>query len=352
MDALDNWARWTDQPEVRGVEVSRAVDPGDGDADTWLVVIPAAEFVRDSPLGMELWPTLEGALREVDSVSSVIREDTEVWVVEGGHGAAQLGTVAAQVIDAYSDRIRAHIEALAEGDSTPNANAVTKHREIPGFLGTSEELRVMSGRLPQVDAAGEDLDDDLGLPTSALTSIRRAVADHAAFDKDEAWEMVRAQAQARQRPRTPATEAGRTSVLEFVGRALSARVGPVVVSERAVLFHGEHVEAEFRIVTDAQELGDLEAFQFTIHMSYCLETGEAFTFTDGSDRLFQDAGTHLWVIASGVLWQRWPRATRADHAWQEIAFAADRYGVLIQLLDSDASARNEFVTCNPPPKAK
>ncbi len=77
-DAAEAWQRLTDDPEIRGIEVSRHPD-----AEGWQVYVWVAEFLREDPLEAEFRQRMNAALGAVEGVASVAEEDREVWFVTG-----------------------------------------------------------------------------------------------------------------------------------------------------------------------------------------------------------------------------------------------------------------------------
>jgi hypothetical protein len=110
-DVFDEaWQRFTDDPQVRGVEANRLRDFGE-----WSVFVCAMEFVREEPLESELRLGIGAALRGTPGVSQVAEEDREVWRVGGSPTGDALTRAVADAVDEFAPRVRAHIEALGQG---------------------------------------------------------------------------------------------------------------------------------------------------------------------------------------------------------------------------------------------
>lgn len=99
----EEWLRETDDPSLRGVNVTCSTDAGDW---PWQVGVYVAEFVREEPLESELREKLDRALRAVSGVEAVAEEDREVWIVRGQPSGEALTAAAAAVVDEMADRLR------------------------------------------------------------------------------------------------------------------------------------------------------------------------------------------------------------------------------------------------------
>jgi hypothetical protein len=104
----ESWVRTTDEPDIRSLEVMRLEAHGG-----WQVGVAVMEFVRsgDAPYA-ELVRAIETAIGSVDGVESVVREDTEVWWIEGSFSGEQVAIAVATVLDERADVLRAHYENL------------------------------------------------------------------------------------------------------------------------------------------------------------------------------------------------------------------------------------------------
>lgn len=103
-DVAEEWIRETNEPELRGVDVTRWTDGGDW---PWHVGIYVAGLVREQPLASELRGKLADALRAVAGVEEVAEQDREVWIVRGDASGVALTAAAACVVDEMADRLRA-----------------------------------------------------------------------------------------------------------------------------------------------------------------------------------------------------------------------------------------------------
>jgi hypothetical protein len=98
----EEWVRWTDYPELRGINVCRVDEIG-----CWLVGIGAQEFYRwHQPLGAELRQRVQGALLAVGGVTGVDEHDNETWDVTGTPSGEALTRAAARVVDDMFDRLQ------------------------------------------------------------------------------------------------------------------------------------------------------------------------------------------------------------------------------------------------------
>jgi len=108
IDGEESWVRTTDEPDIRSVDVLRLDSHGG-----WQVGVAVMEFVRsgDAPYA-ELVRAIEAAIGSVDGVESVVREDTEVWWIEGSFSGEQVAIAVATVLDERADALRTHYENL------------------------------------------------------------------------------------------------------------------------------------------------------------------------------------------------------------------------------------------------
>jgi hypothetical protein len=104
-EILEEWERVTDEPDVLGVEVARTKQA----RWTWQVFIHAAEFVRGGTAEARLEKAVTAALRGVPGVKAVIREDREVWRLEGTPKGEEVVRACATAIDALAPEIRKHL---------------------------------------------------------------------------------------------------------------------------------------------------------------------------------------------------------------------------------------------------
>lgn len=111
VDGAEGWRRLTDDPDVRGIEVTRHKGEGDG-ASSWQVIAYVAEFLRVDDLEDELGASMTSALEAVPGVTAVEDEDREVWTVTGSPSGEALVGAAAGVVDNLAPRARAYIDGL------------------------------------------------------------------------------------------------------------------------------------------------------------------------------------------------------------------------------------------------
>jgi hypothetical protein len=102
-----SWLRLTDDPDVRGVEVSRLAD---GDPWPWQIGVFAAEFVREEPFESEFRQRIGAAIRSVAGIAEVVEEDREVWMASGDPDGSELARSVGAAVDAMVDQIRAAME--------------------------------------------------------------------------------------------------------------------------------------------------------------------------------------------------------------------------------------------------
>jgi hypothetical protein len=104
VDGEEGWERLTDEPDVRGVDATRGRDP----EWPWSVGVWAMESVREEPLEGDLRHAMIVVLWSVPGVTAVLDQDREVWIVSGEPTGEALVRAAANVVDAFAERIRAH----------------------------------------------------------------------------------------------------------------------------------------------------------------------------------------------------------------------------------------------------
>lgn len=106
---IEEWTRVTEDPDVRGVDVSLLRHGGDW---PWQIFVSAAEFVRDEPLESEFRRRINDAIRGTAGVSETIEEDREIWLAAGSPDGADLTRSVAEAIDSMAQQI----QAATEGD--------------------------------------------------------------------------------------------------------------------------------------------------------------------------------------------------------------------------------------------
>jgi hypothetical protein len=114
VDGEEERVRVTDEDQIRGVDALRR----DTDSWPWTVFISVAEFVRHQPLEGDLDKGVTEALMAVAGVTDVIRDDREVWIVEGAPSGPDLVRAAALVVDSLAPRCRAYIDHRIRGSSS------------------------------------------------------------------------------------------------------------------------------------------------------------------------------------------------------------------------------------------
>lgn len=104
---LEEWQSVTDDVEVLGVDAYRH------DADTWpwQVFVSALEFVRSEPLETELATAITDALQIVHGVERAVREDREVWAIEGSPSGDDLVRATVLALGKHELQIRQAVEA-------------------------------------------------------------------------------------------------------------------------------------------------------------------------------------------------------------------------------------------------
>ncbi|MGH3408882.1 MAG: hypothetical protein ACRDRJ_41265 [Streptosporangiaceae bacterium] len=102
-DEIDEeWIRWTDSPDLRGVDAYRVTEIG-----YWMVSICAQAFYRrQDPLGVELRQRVQGVLRAVAGVTAVHEHNNVTWDVRGTPSGEALTLASASVVDDMADRLR------------------------------------------------------------------------------------------------------------------------------------------------------------------------------------------------------------------------------------------------------
>jgi hypothetical protein len=86
-------ARGATDRDLQGVEALRLAD------HPWQVVVSMAEFVQAEPLASRLHDAVVQAAEGVPGVTSVVREDTEVWLVMGDPAGDLLVRAVAAAVD-------------------------------------------------------------------------------------------------------------------------------------------------------------------------------------------------------------------------------------------------------------
>jgi hypothetical protein len=99
----EEWVRWTDEPEIRGVTAFTDVR-----FEGWFVSVYPMEFVHDDPLEVELRERIDAALRRVSGVTHVEEHDREKWFVTGNPSGEALAVAVAAVVDELAPRTRAY----------------------------------------------------------------------------------------------------------------------------------------------------------------------------------------------------------------------------------------------------
>ncbi len=107
-ELLEEWERVTDDEDVLGVSAAKTNRP----KWTWQVFIAVAEFVREEPLESTLVDRVTSVLGQVEGVKSVVREDREVWAIEGDAGGEGLVRAASTAVDSLAPRLREHMGSL------------------------------------------------------------------------------------------------------------------------------------------------------------------------------------------------------------------------------------------------
>src|SRR5262249_46306532 len=105
-DVDELWQRLSDEPDIRGIEVS-----ADNEFEGWLVEVSVQEFFRQDPLGPELRQRMGAALLATGGVTEVDEHDNESWIVNGKPSGEELTQAAAGVVDELADRLRAAMPA-------------------------------------------------------------------------------------------------------------------------------------------------------------------------------------------------------------------------------------------------
>ena len=105
---LEEWDRVTSDEDVLGVSAARLKRA----KWNWQISISAAEFVRKDPLASRLQNAVMSALKKVKGVKSVVREDTEVWLVEGEASGEELVRACSGAVDELDADIRSYLKSL------------------------------------------------------------------------------------------------------------------------------------------------------------------------------------------------------------------------------------------------
>jgi hypothetical protein len=114
-EILEEWSRETQEPDLRGVGAARSSD----EDWPWTVNVSVIEFIRVQPLESELAAAITTALADVDGVKQVHHEGRETWIISGQADGSLLAHAAAAVVDQFSVRTKAVLDALDAGDSAP-----------------------------------------------------------------------------------------------------------------------------------------------------------------------------------------------------------------------------------------
>ena len=107
-EILREWERVTDDDEILGVSVSLGREP----EWKWQVCVAVAEFVRDEPLESNFSNRITLALGRVKGVKEVIREDREVWLVDGEPDGEELVREVSAALDAMEEDLREYLKTL------------------------------------------------------------------------------------------------------------------------------------------------------------------------------------------------------------------------------------------------
>ncbi len=108
-EVAEEWERVTSEPDVHGVSAGRLKRT----KWNWQIFINSAEFVRGDPLASRLDADVTAALKKVKGVSAVVREDTEVWLLQGDASGEEIVRACAKALDTLAPEIRKHLEHLA-----------------------------------------------------------------------------------------------------------------------------------------------------------------------------------------------------------------------------------------------
>jgi len=110
-EVLEEWVRVTTEEDVLGVDATRSEGKW-----AWTVFICAAEFVREDPLASRLVADITAALKKVKGVTAVVREDTEVWLVQGHPTGTDLVRACSHALDRLAPDLRKDIERRTKVD--------------------------------------------------------------------------------------------------------------------------------------------------------------------------------------------------------------------------------------------
>ena len=105
---LEEWSRVTDDEDVLGVGTHRTAD----DEWYWIVFVNVAEFIRTEPLQSQLAIAITRALEKAPGVNKVVREDREVWLLEGDTSGEELIRACAKALAELEEKLRAAISDL------------------------------------------------------------------------------------------------------------------------------------------------------------------------------------------------------------------------------------------------
>ena len=107
-EILEEWVRVTDSLDLLGVDAVKIDLP----EWPWQVSLYVAEFVREESLERKMDSMLVTALKNLPGVLEVVREDREVWLVNGNIGGEALVRACAQVVDNLLPETRTLFEDL------------------------------------------------------------------------------------------------------------------------------------------------------------------------------------------------------------------------------------------------
>lgn len=115
-EIVEEWERVTRERDIVGVSAAKLKRP----KWNWQIFVNAAEFVRTEPLEGRLEREITAALRKVGGVSAVVREDREVWLVQGDTSGGNLVRACAVALDRLGPEIRQHMEDLRKAHQRDN----------------------------------------------------------------------------------------------------------------------------------------------------------------------------------------------------------------------------------------
>lgn len=101
-EILEEWVRVTDDLDILGVNAVRSSNG----TWPWQVYVSATEFARSEPLEYDLSDAITNALNGVPGVTHAVREDREVWLVQGDVEGEALVRACAVVVDGLAERLR------------------------------------------------------------------------------------------------------------------------------------------------------------------------------------------------------------------------------------------------------